>query len=186
MKRFIIALVMIAMFVGVAVAQTTTYTNYPNIGIHKIGVKVGPALPDNPYNVGFAFAINADFGNLHEVLGLEGTVEYMRMTKTVLETYTNSLTDFSGIATLKVMPNIESLPFDPYIGGGLGIHYYMSKLDERQSGVNEEPGEMRLELHLALGATMPLKEGITGIFTFKMNFSDISTYNPYIGVMFDM
>ncbi|HDR90867.1 MAG TPA: hypothetical protein ENN75_01320 [candidate division Zixibacteria bacterium] len=186
MKRFIVALVLIAVIAGFAAAQTTTYTNYPNIGFHKVGVKLGPALPDTPYNVGFAFAINSDLGNLHEVIGLEAAVEYMRMTKTVLETYTNSLSDFSGIVTVKIMPNIETLPFDPYIGGGLGIHYYMSKLDERQSGANEEPGEMRLELHMALGATMPIKEGITGIFTFKVNLSDISTYNPYVGVMFDM
>jgi len=186
MKKVIVAFALMTIIVGVATAQTTTYTNYPNIGFQKIGVKVGPVLPNTPYNVGFAFAINTDLGKLHEVIGLEGTVEYMRITKSVLETYTNSLSDFSGIITLKIMPGIESLPFDPYIGGGLGLHYYITKLDERQSGANEEPGEMRLELHLALGATMPLKEGITGIFTFKANFSDITTYNPYVGVMFDL
>jgi hypothetical protein len=185
MRKVLFYFAVIVLLAGFAAAQTVI-TNYPDIGFKKIGVKLGPAIPDSPYNVGFAFAINSDLGKLHEVIGLEAAIEYERMTKTILETYTNSLSDFSGIVTVKVMPDIQSLPIDPYIGGGLGLHYYITKLDERQSGANEEPAEMRLELHLALGATMPIKEGITGIFTFKVNLSDISTYNPYLGVMFDM
>lgn len=185
MRNFISYLIVIAILTGFAIGQTTM-NQYPDIGFKRVGVKLGPALPDSPFNVGFAFGFSSDLGKLHEVIGLEATAEYMRVTKTVLETYTNSLSDFSGIVTVKIMPDIESLPFDPYLGGGLGLHYYMTKLDERQSGANEEPAETRLELHLAMGATMPIKEGIQGIFTFKVNLSDISTYNPYVGVMFDM
>ncbi len=185
MKRIFFHLIIIAIIAGFTAGQTVI-NNYPDIGLKRVGVKLGPAWPDRPYNVGFAFSLSGDLGKLHEVLGIEANMEYMRITKTVLETYTNSLSDFSGIATVKFTPDIESLPFDPYLGGGVGFHYYMTKLDERQSGANEEPSEMRLELHLAMGATMPIKEDIQGVFTFKINLSDISTYNPYIGVMFDM
>jgi len=185
MNKVVFIVIAVVVLVGLASAQVTV-NKYPNIGFKKIGVKLGPAIPDSPYNVGFVFDISGDLGKLNKVIGLEATAEYMRVTKTVLETYTNSLSDFSGNITIKILPDIESIPFDPYVGGGIGFHYYMTKLDERQSGATDEPADTRLELHLAIGATMPIKEGIDGVFTFKVNLSDISTYNPYVGVMFDM
>ncbi len=181
MRKIIITSLLIVCLSGVALSQMQ---QYPDLGLKKIGVKAGPAIPDSPFRVGIAFGITGDIGRLHELLGLETTVEYNRITKKENEIYTRAQSDVCGILTLKILPKAPSIPFQPYIGGGIGFHYYFFTVDENFD--QPEPAEYRLELHIAIGATMNLTEGIDGVFTFKINLSDISTYNPYIGVMFDM
>ena len=177
MRNFIFVIIIMVLVVGAAFGE-----KYPDMGFKKVGLKVGPAIPDSPYKVGFAFGLTADLGKLHEIIGVEGNVEYMRVTKTVSEIFTYSHSDIGVIITAKILPQVKELPFEPYLGGGLGVHFLSDKPDPNSS---EQPeSETRLELHIAAGATMNITEGIDGIFTFKVNLSDISTYNPYLGNLF--
>ena len=177
MRRYS-AIFAILLLAGLCAAQ--------DIGLKQIGIKVGPAIPDSPYKVGFAFGATAELGKLHEVIGLEGTLEYMRVTKEVQEIYTNSHSDISLIVTLKVMPQIASEVVQPYIGGGLGFHYLTDTPDETLQEYDPITHDTRPELHILAGADYEVAEGITALFNFKVNLSDISTYNPYLGVKFDM
>lgn len=179
MKRIIVVLMIIAC--GFIYAQ-----GGPDLGLKKVGLKVGPAIPDSPYKVGFAFGLSADLGKLHDIIGMEGTLEYFRVTKPEQEIYTDSHSDIAGIVTLKIMPEVSNLPFQPYLGGGIGFHYLTDTPDKVLQAYDPIEHSTRLELHLAIGATMEINEQIDGIFTFKVNLSDISTYNPYVGVMFDL
>ena len=76
MRKRIIISVIILLFIITAFAE-----NYPDIGLKRAGVKLGLVIPDSPYNIGFALALTGDLGKLHEIVGLEATVEYMRITK---------------------------------------------------------------------------------------------------------
>ncbi|RKZ28532.1 hypothetical protein DRQ36_10305 [bacterium] len=179
MRKVSLLIVITLIISGAAFAE-----RYPDMGLKKIGLRVGPAVPDSPYKVGFAFGLSADLGKLHQIIGVEGNVEYMRVTKTVSEIFTYSHSDIGIIVTGKIIPEVRELPFQPYLGGGLGVHFLSDKPDPNSS---EQPeSETRLELHIAAGATMPITDTIDGTFTFKVNLSDISTYNPYLGVLFKL
>ena len=177
---FLLALPPLALFAQFEQSQ------YPDIGLKNVGVKVGPAIPDSPYKVGFVFGLFADLGKLHEIIGLEANLEYFRLTKTVQQIYTNSHSDISLTATVKIMPDLESIPFDPYVGGGIGFHYLTDTPDETLQEYDPIEHDARLEIHIAIGGTYRITDEIDGIVCFKVNLSDISTYNPYIGVAFDL
>ncbi|HHS51050.1 MAG TPA: hypothetical protein ENN07_08045 [candidate division Zixibacteria bacterium] len=181
MKKILFALIIIALPLSV-IAQ---YQNYPDLGLKTIGVKVGPAIPDSQHKVGFALAVFSDLGKLHEIVGLEASLEYFRVTKEVQQIYTNSHSDIAVYPTLKIMPKVESVKFQPYIGGGLGVHYLTDTPDERLTNADKNTST-RLEVHLTVGSTFRITDDITGVGCFKINLSDISTYNPYFGVSFNM
>ena len=178
MQKISIVSIIILLSIIIVLAE-----DYPDIGLKKAGVKLGLVIPDSPYDVGFALALTGDLGKLHEIVGIEAAIEYMRMTKTEYnDVYHYARSDLSAIVTVKLMPQPKQLPFRPYLGGGLGIHHIF----ETVNIIESPPSKTELELHIAIGATKELSEGIEGVFTFKVNLADISTYNPYIGVAFDL
>lgn len=168
------------------IAALAQFQKYPDISLKSVGIKVGPAIPDSPYKLGFAFGVTGDLGKLHEIIGLEATVEYFRVTKEVQKIYTNSHSDISLNATLKLMPKVTSIPFQPYIGGGIGFHYLTDTPDETLQAYDPIEHDARLEIHLVVGGTFRLTDEITGVGCFKVNLSDISTYNPSVGVFFQL
>ena len=182
MKRYIA----IAILLALPFVVLGQISQYPDIGLKSIGIKVGPAVPDSPYKVGFAFGIVGDLGKLHEIVGLEANLEYFRVTKTVQQIYTNSHSDISVTATVKIMPKVESIPFEPYIGGGLGFHYLTDTPDETLQEYDPIEHDARPEIHVVVGGTFDITDEIKGTACFKVNLSDISTYNPYVGVSFDL
>ncbi len=183
MKKYMIFVFLLALL-PLAIFAQFEQNQYPDIDLKSVGVKVGPAIPDSPYKVGFAFGLFADLGKFHEIVGLEANLEYFRVTKEVDDYYVYSHSDISLTATVKIMPDVESIPFDPYIGGGLGFHYITDTPDERTTEPIEN--DMRLEIHIVIGGTYRITDEIDGIGCFKVNLSDISTYNPYVGVAFDL
>ena len=176
----------IFMFLIVVLIISAMAQKYPDLGLKAIGAKVGPAIPDSPYKIGFAFGVYAELGKLHRIIASEATIEYMRVTKEVQKIYTNAHSDLCLILTLKLLPEVKNLPFQPYLGGGVGFHYLTDTPDQTLQANALITHKTRPELHIAIGATYPLKENIDAIFTFKVNLSDISTYNPYLGVSFSM
>ncbi|MCK5832409.1 hypothetical protein KAH81_01945 [bacterium] len=186
MRKYLAMLILLVLPLALIAQYGQVKKPYPDIGLKTAGLKVGPAIPDSPYKIGFAFAVTGDFGKLHEIVGLEVNVEYFRVTKTVQQIYTNSHSDMSISATVKLMPKVTSLPFEPYLGGGLGFHYLTDTPDETLRAYDPIEHDARPEIHLVVGGVFDITEEMKGVACFKVNLSDISTYNPYIGVFFEL
>ena len=114
-----------AVFAGLLfVFLSSSAYSQSDLGFKGIGAKFGLVDPENIDAV-IGFGVFGDFGEIKENIRLEGNLDYWSKSYGDAN-FDASISDFALTGMVKYMFSPDNESFQPFVGGGLGLHFISS------------------------------------------------------------
>jgi hypothetical protein len=149
MKRRIVALTL-----ALSVFAVSNAFAQADLGIKKLGVSLGYVSPENLDGT-FSFGGLIDHGTIAPRFGLESRLEYWGWSEKFSGTET-SVHDIVLGARTKYHFETANPKFQPFVGGGLGIHFLTAEVTSTSPSFSATASENKLGIDIGGGFAMPM------------------------------
>jgi hypothetical protein len=172
------AMLSIVLMTHAALAQS-------DLGLKAIGGRLGYVDPESEYKGTFTIGAVADFGTIIPKLHWDGAVTYWKSTLDwgwAGTAYDVSLTDIALRSGVKYM-FLEG-DWQPYAGGGLGLHFFSSDVSGPYSAYWSGASDTKFEFYIAGGVSHPLTDKLVGSAELQFDIGDVDQTNIQINIMY--
>lgn len=154
----------------------------PGLGLSAIGVEAGLVDPEGASST-LGFGVFADLGSLARDIRLSSNVGYWSKSDNAFGAEA-SLRDISVGARAKYMFHVASPKIQPYVGAGLGIHFFHTKVSggAMLPGFTVEDSATKLGLDLGGGVSTPLNPATSIFADLWYTVADIDQLSMKAGV----
>lgn len=175
---FAFALLGIVLMAHSALAET-------DLGFKGIGGRLGYVDPESEYNGTFTLGAVADFGTFVPKLHWDAALTFW---KSSLDwgwygsTYDVTLTDIALRTGVKY--HFIEGPWEPYAGGGLGLHFFSSDVSAPSGAVWTGADDTEFQFYIVGGVQHPLTKSLIGSAELQLDIGDLDQTNIQINVMY--
>jgi len=157
-----------------------------DIGFNRLGVDVGIVDPEAAGST-VGFGVVADLGTLSPNVGISSQVGYWSKSEDVFGAE-SSVRDISVGTRVNYLFSVsKSSKFQPYAGGGLGLHFFnveVSVPDFQGGTISASESETKLGFDLGGGASMPLSPKANLFGDLWYTLADVDQLAMKVGVSF--
>ena len=156
-----------------------------NFGLHHLGVEAGLVDPEAAGST-LGFGVFADLGNVSRDVRLSSHLGYWSISDEDFGVEA-SVQDISFGARAKYMFRVSSPKLQPYVGAGLGLHFFKSEVDFSgfmEPGFTVEDSSTELGLDLGGGAIRPLSPKTDLFFDLWYTMAEVDQLSMKVGVSF--
>lgn len=158
----------------------STKSDNAGIGLNRLGVDVGLVDPEGASST-LGFGVFADLGNLAPDVRLSSHLGYWSKSESEFGAEA-SVRDISIGARARYMFHVSSPKLQPYVGAGLGVHFFNAKVEF--GGFSAEDSATKLGLDLGGGVATPVSP-MTDLFgELWYTVADIDQFALKAGVSF--
>ena len=150
-----------------------------NLGLFGVGGRLGYIMPEDPIDNAFNLGVIADLGTIIPSLHLEAYLDYWGKSYDVGD-FEWSWSVIGLGAVVKYYFKMDS-KIQPYAGGGLGLDFFSTKVENAGSDSSIE-----FALRLLGGAQMPLTPKIDGFAQLMFSTSDIDYFGIFLGAVYKL
>jgi hypothetical protein len=166
--------ILVMVFVGACVLLSACCTEASaegNIGFKAIGLKVGYVDPEGDLDGTVEFGAQAEFGEFVKQLHWDGSISYWSTGRDYPyggHSYSWKLSDL--IFRTGVGYDFLRGPWEPYVGGGLGLHFY--SWDYAGAPNYSNASDTKFGLYIEGGIEHEFNERWTGELQLQFDFAD--------------
>jgi hypothetical protein len=172
------AMLSIVLMTHAALAQS-------DLGLKAIGGRLGYVDPEDGYKGTFTIGAVADFGTIIPKLHWDGAVTYWSSDYDwgwYGNAYKVTLTDLAVRSGVKYM-FLEG-DWQPYAGGGLGLHFFSSDVSGPYSANWTGASDTKFEFYIAGGVSHQLTHNLVGSAELLFDIGDVDQTNIQINIMY--
>lgn len=159
-----------------------------DLGLNRLGVDVGMVDPEAVGGT-IGLGASADFGTLAERVRLSSHVGYWSKSEDSGFGPEATIRDVSLTTRVSYLFRVSSPKFQPYVGGGLGLHFYNMEIsipDFSGGYITASESETKLGLDIGGGAQMPLSPKTNLYGEMWYTAADIDQLAFKVGVSFQL
>ena len=162
-----------------------------SFGLHHLGMEAGLVDPEAAGST-LGFGVFADLGNVSRDVRLSSHLGYWSISDEDFGVEA-SVRDISFGGRAKYMFRVSSPKLQPYVGAGLGLHFFHAKVEVPDQdfgggfivpGFSEEDSSTELGLDLGGGAIRPLNPKTDLFFDLWYTMAEVDQLSMKIGVSF--
>jgi opacity protein-like surface antigen len=154
--------------------------SHSGLGLNRLGVDAGLVDPEAVGST-IGFGVFADLGNLARDIRLSSHLGYWNKSESAFGAEA-SLRDISGGARARYMFHVASPKLQPYVGAGLGVHFFHTKMGI--PGFTVEDSATKLGLDLGGGVLTPVSPKTDLFAELWYTAADIDQLSMKAGVSF--
>lgn len=159
-----------------------------NLGLNRLGVDVGMVDPEAVGGT-LGLGASADWGTLSERVHLSSHLGYWSKSEDYGFGSEASIRDVSFTTRVTYHFRVSSPKFQPYAGGGLGLHFYNMEVtipDFGGGSITASDSETKLGFDIGGGAQMPLSPKTNLYGEMWYTAADIDQLAFKVGVSFQL